>query len=445
MEIPPIVHSESEARDVRDRLMLRLDDISKRKDQDKIKVETIANVGPFYLMYHGINDLEIYKKYGSISSNIIGRRFEVRNIIESKANKKIRICLVSGSLFKHSVWASNIEGFYKRINKNHFDIFTIDLVGKIGVEVKSAKNHSAYYKNMADCGMQDVIDEICQINPDILYYPEIGLDATVIRLANLRICKNQVTTWGNPETLGLPYIDYFISVKEFERKNARDFYSENLRLIPLAESYYASRLLEDKPDEVIKLGVDLSKKIVLCLGSSFKIQYNFFKIFQEIWENNEDLQFVFSDNGNAIAEAVKSEIYKICGNSNSGNTVLFIPWQREEVFYSLMRRSFIMLEGMNFSGYNMAMQALECGLPIVCRRGEMLRENFAAGLLEVIGAGSFVAPTLKAVPQLLKRLLNDVDYYLSFKNIVASDEVKTKLFDRDGPMPELENFFRSIV
>ena len=443
IEIPTTVFSIVEAQEARSKLFQRLSALASRKDINKIKIDCVGNVGPFYLMYHGINDLDIYKEYGRLCHDVMGRKFSP-NIKSAPRDGRVRICLVSAAIFKHSVWVSNIEGFYKKINLNKFDIYTIDLSGKIGAEQSFAKSKSAYFKDMSRASLGEIVSEIEGINPDILYYPEIGLNATIIRLANLRLCENQVTTWGNPETLGFPNIDYFLSVKEFERVGAQRFYSEKLRLLPLAESYYASRSLEDRPEAVLDLGVDLSKKIILCLGSSFKIQYNFFKIFKEIWGLCDGVQFIFSDNGNAVATLVKESISEIASVTGNNNSVLFVPWLEDSVFYSLMRRSFLMLEGMNFSGYNMAIQALECGLPIVCRQGEMLRENFAAGLLEEIGAGEFVAPNIESVPALVRRLLSDVAYYNKYKKIVTSEVVKNKLFDRPDPMLELEAFLQDI-
>jgi predicted O-linked N-acetylglucosamine transferase (SPINDLY family) len=47
-------------------------------------------------------------------------------------------------------------------------------------------------------------------NPDIIYYPSIGMAIWVIAMASLRLAPIQVMTYGHPATSNSPYIDYGI-------------------------------------------------------------------------------------------------------------------------------------------------------------------------------------------------------------------------------------------
>jgi predicted O-linked N-acetylglucosamine transferase (SPINDLY family) len=44
----------------------------------------------------------------------------------------------------------------------------------------------------------------------VLIVPEIGMDATTLQLAALRLAPVQATSWGHPQTSGMPTIDDFL-------------------------------------------------------------------------------------------------------------------------------------------------------------------------------------------------------------------------------------------
>ena len=60
-------------------------------------------------------------------------------------------------------------------------------------------------------------------------------------------------------------------------------------------------------------------------------------------------------------------------------------------YYALMQRADIMLDTIGFSGFNTAMQAMECGLPIVARQGRFMRARLASGILRTIGLEELIA------------------------------------------------------
>jgi predicted O-linked N-acetylglucosamine transferase (SPINDLY family) len=61
-----------------------------------------------------------------------------------------------------------------------------------------------------------------------------------------------------------------------------------------------------------------------------------------------------------------------------------------------MRRADVCLDTIGFSGFNTALQALECALPIVTREGRFLRGRLASGTLRHIGLHELVASDERA-------------------------------------------------
>ena len=52
---------------------------------------------------------------------------------------------------------------------------------------------------------------IAAYEPDILYYPDIGMEPVSYFLAFARLAPVQCACWGHPVTSGIPNIDYFLS------------------------------------------------------------------------------------------------------------------------------------------------------------------------------------------------------------------------------------------
>ena len=50
-----------------------------------------------------------------------------------------------------------------------------------------------------------------------------------------------------------------------------------------------------------------------------------------------------------------------------------------------------MLDTLGFSGFNTAIQAVECGLPVVSREGEFMRGRLGSGILRRMGMEALVA------------------------------------------------------
>ena len=93
-----------------------------------------------------------------------------------------------------------------------------------------------------------------------------------------------------------------------------------------------------------------------------------------------------------------------------GQNCVFIPWQSKAVFHGLMRRSAVFLDTIGFSGFNTALQAVECGLPVVTREGKFLRGRLASGILRTMGLPELIAASDADYVALAVRLAGDLEF-----------------------------------
>jgi len=115
-----------------------------------------------------------------------------------------------------------------------------------------------------------------------------------------------------------------------------------------------------------------------------------------------------------------------------------IPWQKTEAFYALMQLADVFLDTIGFSGFNTAIQAIECGLPIVTREGLFLRGRLASGILRRMGMTELIAGNEEEYINLVVRLVEDRTYREAIKEKMIVN--RSVLFDDLMPIRALEQF-----
>ena len=84
-----------------------------------------------------------------------------------------------------------------------------------------------------------------------------------------------------------------------------------------------------------------------------------------------------------------------------------------------------MLDSPGFSGFNTAMQAIECACPIVAWEGEAMRSRFASAILRQMGLDECVCNDPATFVARAARLCNDQAY---------ADELRGRIAARREPL-----------
>ena len=215
------------------------------------------------------------------------------------------------------------------------------------------------------------------------------MDRTCVKLASLRLAPTQVAAWGHPETTGMPSIDYFLSADAFEPSTAQDNYRERLVRLPGIGTRYEALNVETIHVDLRELNLDADRPIALCPATPYKFLPEHDWTFAAIARDAPTCQFVLvTDNiapylSDLVARRLRATFDK--EKLDYDRHVRFIDRQSRPRYFSLMRQSSIYLDTIAFSGFNTAMQAFECGLPVLTVEGRFLRNRFASGLLREMG------------------------------------------------------------
>ena len=108
-----------------------------------------------------------------------------------------------------------------------------------------------------------------------------------------------------------------------------------------------------------------------------------------------------------------------------------------------MRHADVMLDTIGFSGYNTAVQAMECGLPLVTREGQFLRGRLASGILRRMDLHELIVPTKADYVDLVVKLVTDRQYHARIRGEI--ERRRAVLFDDQSAMARFQDFLESTA
>jgi protein O-GlcNAc transferase len=407
----------------------------------------VGNQQPYYIVYHDHNNRDVLARYGDLCARLMSAWYGDLPVARATGRAApAHIVVVSGNVHDHAVWTAIVRGWCRHIDRSRYRIsilYTDTVVDRETDLARSSVDQFIFGKKE----LGEWVDTIRQLQPDVLIYPEVGMDRMCIKLAALRLAPVQVASWGHPETTGMPTIDYFLSAEAFEPADAQQNYRE--RLVPLAGigANYAALAPPRVDLDLRSLGIDPDVPIALCPATPYKFLPEHDWTFAAIAKGAPRCQFVFvTDNlaphlSTQLARRLR-DAFERAGLDYS-RYVHFINHQARPQYFSLMRQSALYLDTIVFSGFNTAMQAFECGLPVVTVEGRFLRSRFASGLLRQMGTDTLVASNPREYVDRAVALLTGPALLQTTRQAIAARF--PSLLDQQESIRSLERFLESAL
>jgi protein O-GlcNAc transferase len=369
--------------------------------------DAVGTVQPFALAYQHYNNRDLLEKYGSLCVDFMSAFPHHPSPdpapVDKRIVRKLRLGIVSAHIREHSVWAAITKGWVEHLDREQFEIDVFHLSTTVDRETEAAMQAVSHFDNRAK-SLSEWIDAISTRRLDVILYPEIGMDPQTVKLASLRLAPVQAMTWGHPETSGLPTIDLFISGKALEPVDAaHKNYSERLVTLPKFGVYVEPLSLPNADPDLRSLKLPEDQPLLLCPGQPFKYAPQYDTVWVKIAKglqrktlfrnrNFGRLVFFCSHNGtwDPILEGRLRAAFA-AGGLEFEEHVSVVPFLEHARFFGLMRRSTLLLDTPGFSGFNTALQGIECGLPVLAFEGDFMRGRLASGILRELDLPELVA------------------------------------------------------
>jgi predicted O-linked N-acetylglucosamine transferase (SPINDLY family) len=385
----------------------------------------VGAMQPFSLAYDEAPNRALLERYGTLCGRVMARAH--RPVIAAHAGRPLRIGVVSAQLRDHSVWHALVKGWFGRLDRERFELHAFHLGTAADDETRFAKAAAARFVE----GARDTagwIAAIAESRPDVLIYPEVGMDPMTARLAALRLARVQAASWGHPETTGLPTIDYYLSAAALEPPQAQANYREKLVLLPGLGCHFEPR----RAPSASALDVPGDGPLLVCPGVPFKYAPRYDWVLGEIARRLGSCRMVFFEHPGSARLRERLRALDLERHAR------FLPWLSKAQFHALLARADLALDTIGFSGFNTALQAIEAGLPMVTREGRFLRGRLASGILRRLGLDELVSATEEEYVERAVALARDAGARERLRAAMAAR--RDSLYRDPAPLRALEEF-----
>jgi len=438
MMIPNIYQSSDEIRKVRRRMESGMDKllISGETLEDPFKQVGIAN---FLLALHGYNERRIREKIADFYLNVCPDLRWVSPQLKKKKTKKITIGMVSR--FFHNCTIGNLfHGIITNIAKTKFELILFSLSWKDDEISRSMASFADRVVRLPE-DFRAAREIISEYAPDILFYPEIGMDPLTYFLAFSRLAPVQCKK-GFPVTMGIPAIDYFISSKLTEPSDAEANYTERLVQLDSLGYFFARPSIPKHRFSANDLGIPDGKTMYACLQSLFKLHPDFDTFIAKIFNRDPNAVLLLMEGQQREwNEIVVNRIEKVVPDAS--NKIFFIPRQPREKFVALFLLPDAVIDSIYFSGGHTSLECFALGVPVVTWPSSQMAGRLTYGYYQRMGVTDCIAKDADEFADIAFRLAHDAPWR---ENV--SRKIKDRsavLFENLSDVRELENFLEQAV
>lgn len=375
----------------------------------------------FYVTYVDTNIRDIMIEQAKLYSGLLSGWYTTLPLTPSLNPLKKRIGFLSLTIAVHSV-GRVIYGLIERLSK-HFEVYVyIDehkyhddaIIDILRLNVK-------LFKILPN--LQDNVQLIVSHRLSTMIYPDPLEDMTTYIFGCHRLAPVQISTWGHPGTTGLPFIDYYVTSKNF--KDSQEFYSEKLIEFDSLSIYYEhlNRLLRPitEPNLDIlpyldsrkpgmgreRFGIPVKgKNIYGTVGPPCKFSPEFIATVREILDKDPDGILVLTHN-----HTVK--IHERC--------IILPPRPLEILEFSLYIHSCdVILDSFPFGGLISAYDTFTVGRCLIVLQCNRLG-RFAAGFYRYMGLEDLIAKDPDDYVEKALRITHDPSFRRAIENRIRQN------------------------
>jgi protein O-GlcNAc transferase len=401
---------------------------------------TEVNATNFYSAYHGLNDRDLQVRLAALHARATPSLMYVspycREPGGDRAGGELRVGFISNFLHMHTIGEVNL-GFIRNLSREICRVILLQPPGP-NDDVARLIRASADQVVTLPVNLAAAREIIAQQQLDVLFYTDIGMDPFTYYLAFARLARVQCTTWGHPETTGIPTIDYYISGVDLEPPGADEHYSERLIRLRSLPTYYHKLSLLPPARTRRFFGLEDDDHLYLCSQAPFKLHPSFDAMLGKILRADPRgrLLFIRGQNPQWTHQLLRRFHRSLPGLMDR---ISFIPHQSGRDYMHLLTVCDVLLDSTHFGGGNTHFKAFTVGAAVVTLPGAFARSRVASACYRKIGVLDCIAADEADYVRIALRLGTDAPWRDEIRRRIR--EASPVLFEDDSVVRELEQFF----
>jgi predicted O-linked N-acetylglucosamine transferase (SPINDLY family) len=282
------------------------------------------------------------------------------------------------------------------------------------------------------------LTEIRRAALDVLYFWEVGTDATNYFLPFCRLAPVQCTGWGWPETSGAPALDFHVTSEALATAESAAAFSERLVCLPHLPPYFFRPPVPERPRarELLRLPADAT--LYVCAQNLRKIHPELDAVLAGILRaDGRGLAVLVGDTHPAAGELLRLRWAE--GLADVAERIRLLPRLTPDEYFQLVAGADVMLDTLHFGGSNTAYDAFAAGVPVVTLPGPLPRGRYTYALYRAIGIDDCIATSVADYVERALRLGTDraARARLSARLRAAAPA----LYEQSAAVTQLEDFF----
>jgi len=447
-QLPVIYDTEAEIDERRSAYERELQHLCSQAEQDYAGfAKEFGDYLPFFLAYQGHGDHDLQQVFGALVCRAMaGHHPAVPLAAPPAPTERLRIGIVSGYFWQHTVWRIMIKGWLTQLDRRKFEVLAYYTSARKDPETEAAESLCEHFVQGPK-----TVDEwratIAADAPHVLLYPEINMDPATSALAALRLAPIQCMSWGHPETSGYPTIDYFLTSELMEPPDADAHYIEQLIRLPNLSVYIEP--FEVTPAQMTRqeLGLRPHAIVFWCGQSLFKYLPRDDDIYPRIAQAVPDCQFAFIEhpNGKSATGIFRKRLERAFAAHDLAfaDYCVILPRLLLPQFVGAIGLCDIVLDSIGWSGFTTTLDGFHHDHPIVTLAGPLMRGRHTMAVLTMMSVTETIASTVDEYVGLAQRLATDATWRNSVKERMRA---RKHLVYRDRTsITALEEFLTRVV
>jgi protein O-GlcNAc transferase len=391
----------------------------------------------FLLAYQGEDDRPLQERYARLVGSLLDAAAPPHVPRPRRgAGERTRIGFAS-AFFRDGTVGRYFASWITGIDRARYDVTIYDLrptEDALVTELRAAVDtFRALPASMPSAVARAIEDDA----PDVLVYPELGMDSTTFVLAARRLAPLQCAGWGHPVTTGHAAIDVFFSSDAMEPADGAPHYSETLVRLPGIGTRYR---MPEAPKGATRaaFGLPEDRVLFLCPQSIFKIHPHDDEQFGAVLARNPRAMLVlFQDPNPFTSTRYRTRLARALHSAgiDIDTRVIFLPAMRHDRYLAVNTVCDAMLDTTRWSGGNTSLDAIAAGLPIVTLPGRFMRARQSAAMLRLMGIDDLIAADAAGYLDIATRIAGDRGWRDRQAALIVAN--RPRIFDDPQPVPAL--------
>lgn len=444
LSLPLIIDSTAQIEQVRQQLSEDLTDLERHPSAIDDPISQLANT-TFRLAYHGLNDRAFHLRIVYALRKACPKLSHLSPHLakwQPPLGRKIRIGFLSSFWGRHTI-TKLFGGLIKHMNRENFEVWILPI-----------QQHASPFADEVNAGADHVVllgedpyachDPLDQLQLDVLFIADIGMEMSTWLLAFGRYAKIQILTWGHPATSGLDTIDFFLSSQHLDLPDSQVHYSEKLVRLPHICTWF-ERPQHEPPDWLElrrRYAFGLDEHIYLCPQSLFKLHPDFDPLLRGILEADHQAVIAFIAGSHLdMTVQVQNRYRRELGPL--AERIRFLPGQSQTGYYDLVVASDVVLDTPHFSGGNSSYEIFAFGKVIVTLPSAYLKGRITATLYHAMDLPEFIAQSPADYVKRAVKLGISAPYREACEKMIL--DRAPILYQNPAGLRELEDFLKSAL